>query len=103
MVFLGKLILALIIGVILIVGSRPKPDIVIKIENGKPKVKRGRVSRLFLQDCERICSDFNIQKGRITGKKSPALFRLSSQAVLKKNIISSSAMLGISTDKLYSQ
>jgi hypothetical protein len=76
MVFVGKLILALFIGVILIVYWRPKPDMVIKIENGKPKVKRGNVSRLFLQDCERICTDFNIQKGKITGKKKSGVVSL---------------------------
>lgn len=84
MVFVAKLILALFIGVVLIISLRPKPDISIKIKNGKPKVKRGNVSRLFLQDCERICTDFNIQKGKITGKKKSDIVSLKFSGGIEK-------------------
>ena len=76
MIFVAKLILALFVGVVLIISLLPKPDILIKIKNGKPKVKRGNVSRLFLQDCERICTDCNIQKGKIVGKKKSRIISL---------------------------
>lgn len=67
-----------IVGALLLVGAfvggiawlaRPRPEVVIEIEYGKPTVRQGRVPPRFLADCERICTDLKVRKGTITAAR----------------------------------
>ncbi len=66
-----QLIITVVAGIAVaaaIVLLRPRPDLVIRVRNGKPMVKKGKVSRRFLGECEQLCGDLKIQSARIWGQ-----------------------------------
>ena len=58
-----------IMGLILFLLLRPKAVIVLKIENGKVRVIKGKVPRGFIEDCERLISENNLRRGTIRAVK----------------------------------
>jgi hypothetical protein len=45
----------------------PKPRFVIQVTAGKAHIKSGRVPKKFLDDCQNLISDCNVQKATIKG------------------------------------
>jgi hypothetical protein len=58
-----------LLGLILFLLFRPKPVFVLKIENGKVRVIKGKVPRGFIEDCERLISENDLRRGTIKAVK----------------------------------
>jgi hypothetical protein len=77
------------IAILLIAGSlgafiailRPRPTAVVVIRGGKPAVIKGRVSRDFMEACERLCTETEVRAGRISVyvNRTRALLKFSPQ------------------------
>lgn len=51
----------------LILLSRPRPAFVLVVKEGKARVKKGKVLRGFIEDCEDLISEGKIQRATIKG------------------------------------
>ena len=65
LVIIIKLIVLAIILTVIVKVIVPKPLFVIVIKSGRAIAKHGTVTKSFLTECERICSESNISKGKI--------------------------------------
>jgi len=61
------LVLALAGAAGLVYFLRGSPEWRLEVEGGRLKVRRGNVPGRFFADCEQICRDWRIEKGRIEG------------------------------------
>ena len=62
-----KLIALIIVFAIVAKVFLPKPLFVINIKSGKAFASHGKVPKAFLNECELICSESHITKGKIKG------------------------------------
>ena len=53
--------------IIAVIVLRPRPAFVIRVRDGKVSVARGKLSRKFLEDCQHLISECNIQYANIRG------------------------------------
>ena len=64
-----RFFVAAIVIVAFVIILTPKPAFVIVIKAGRPRVKRGKVSKAFVEDCRKLCSEAGISDGIIKGKR----------------------------------
>ena len=64
-----RFVIGVIVIVVFVIILMPKPAFVIVIENGRPKVERGKVSKAFVEDCRKLCAEAGIGNGIIKGKR----------------------------------
>jgi hypothetical protein len=53
--------------IVAVIVLRPRPAFVIRVRDGKVSVARGKLSRKFLEDCQHLISECNIQHATIRG------------------------------------
>jgi hypothetical protein len=59
------IILTVVAGVLVLL--RPRPLFVVAIEDGKARVRRGKVPEAFIRDCDYLSSEYGIRAGVIQG------------------------------------
>ena len=65
-------VLLIIVAVALAVVAWPRPEFIVAVDDGRVALRRGKVPRGFLEECQRLCVENGIRQGRVSGSRGTA-------------------------------